>query len=114
MNTNLAYGASGLIPPQGRAVTQRSLTTVRARYYSDVRSRGDVVALGLFRPQFNDGLLSPACSVEMPRVQTQYVTGNRAISYWEGMDQHATIVAGLPGPSGASGQARRCTAPGNG
>lgn len=97
---NLAYGASGIIPPQGRVVTQRSLATIRARYYCDLRSRGDVVTLGLFHPQASDELFGPAYLVGMPRIQTQYVTGNPAITWWEGVSQYATIVAGIPGPSG--------------
>jgi hypothetical protein len=99
---DLAYGATGIIPPQRRTVARRSLATVHARYYSDVRSAGDVVALGLFKPQANDGLFSPfnAFQVRMPQVQTQYVTGNPAISWYEGMAQYSNDTFGLPGAAG--------------
>ena len=99
---DLAYRATGVIPGQQRTVDQHSLATIRARYYSDASSAGDVVNLGLFRDQLNDQLFSPdnAYRVGMPRVQTQYVTGNPAISWYAGMAQYDDVKFAMSGPSG--------------
>ncbi len=100
---DLAYGASGTIPRQRYVARQRSLAAIHARYYSDVRSHGLIASLGLFNPQYIDFLDgagyfgSPAYPVGMPRVQTEYLSANPAITWWEGMGQYAE------GPTGVSG-----------
>ena len=97
---DLAYGATGIIPRQEIMATPGSLATVHARYYSDVTSGGDVVATGLFRPQFNDEVFGPAYRVRMPRTQTEYLTGNPAVTWWQGMGQYTEDVFGLQRVSG--------------
>src|SRR5581483_2719929 len=57
---DLASGATGTIPRQDVTARPASLATIHARYYSDVKSGGDVVATGLFRPQFSDELFGVA------------------------------------------------------
>ena len=97
---DLAYGATGLIPRQEIMATPGSLATVHARYYSDVASGGEVVATGLFRPQLNDEVFGPAYRVRMPRTQTEYLTGNPAVTCWLGMGQYTEDVFGIQGVSG--------------
>lgn len=97
----LAYGATGVIPRQSRVVRPSGLATIHERYYSDVRSLGDLAPSGLFRPQYRDVSFIPDHRVRMPAVRTRYVTGNPAVTWWDFMATYGTDIGPFVAPSGA-------------
>ncbi|HEV2378095.1 MAG TPA: hypothetical protein VGS19_38765 [Streptosporangiaceae bacterium] len=99
---DLAYGATGTVPLQHHVANPHGLATIHVRYYSDVTSRGEVGTMGLFSPQANDLLFNPltAYVVELPRVQTEYLTANPAVTWWRDMAQYTSTFAGMRLPAG--------------
>ncbi len=92
---DLAYGdTSGLIPPERHVVRPAGLATVTGRYYSDVAGTGALFRFGLFPAQWDlpFGYFIPPFSV--PRVQTEYLTGNPAIRWSDGYSQENRNLAG--------------------
>ena len=79
----LAYqGPAGIVPGQHHLVRPAGLATVDARYFQDVSTTGAKVRYGMFPAQLNDLQFEATNSFTMPRHQTEYLTGNPAISYF--------------------------------
>jgi hypothetical protein len=79
---NLAYaGPAGIIPLQRHVVRPAGLARVHARYYSDINTTGFEYRYGLF-PGETLGLIF-LYPVMVPRRQTEYMTGNPAILWFD-------------------------------
>ena len=105
---NLAFqGPDGTIPAQNFVVAPASLATVNERYYQDVTSTGGWMTFGGF-PQASAGIiLATIGPVQLPGLQTQYMSAGPAIvwssSYFEsfndffGSGQNDTFRTYRPG-----------------
>jgi len=79
----LAYqGPSGIVPSQHHLVRAAGLATVSARYFQDVSTTGAEVRYGMFPAQLHDLQFESTNYFGLPRRQTEYLTGNPAISYF--------------------------------
>ncbi|HEX6858079.1 MAG TPA: hypothetical protein VF204_22530, partial [Streptosporangiaceae bacterium] len=65
----------GLVPAQGFDVSPQSLATVHERYFQDVPSRGQWTTFGGTAAQSAAGLFGTDLPVQLPGLQTQYLTG---------------------------------------
>jgi hypothetical protein len=93
---DLAYGdTSGLIPPERHVVRPAGLATVTGSYYSDVPGTGGVYRFGLFPAQWNQLFIYPINPLSVPRVQTEYLTGNPAVLWTDSYSQkYQKLAAG--------------------
>src|SRR6185437_1675922 len=79
----LAYqGPAGIVSGQHHLVRAAGLATVDARYFQDVSTTGAEVRYGMFPAQLNDLQFESTHYFRLPRHQTEYLTGNPAISYF--------------------------------
>ena len=79
----LAYqGPAGIVPSQHHLVRAAGLATVDARYFQDVSTTGAEVRFGMFPAQLNDLQFESTNYFNLPWHQTEYLTGNPAISYF--------------------------------
>lgn len=69
-----------MIRPSGLAI-------VDARYFQDVAKTGGEIRFGMFRPQLHDLQFESINFFRMPRHQTEYLTGNPAISWFDSVSQ---------------------------
>ena len=72
-------GPVGTIPTQHFVVTQASLATVHERYFVSSPGLGEWFTQGGYLPQLNSIGISFLPPLRMPGLQTQYMTGGRAI-----------------------------------
>ena len=101
---NLAYrGPAGIIPSQRHVVRPSGLAVVDARYFQDVATAGGEIRFGMFRPQLHDLQFEPISLLRMPRRQTEYMTGNPAISWFDSVSQ---CYPSTPCPGGQNDAAR--------
>ena len=79
----LAYqGPAGIVPGQHHLVRAASLATIDARYFQDVSTNGAEVRYGMFPGQLHDLQFESTNYFQLPRRQTEYLSGNPAISYF--------------------------------
>ena len=104
---NLDYaGPDGTIPPQRFVVTPASLATIHERYYQDITSTGGWGVFGGFPVQWQGGIFTAILPLQLPGLQTQYMSAGPSI-IWSGFysefyssmaggqtDTFRTLVAG--------------------
>ena len=89
---NLAFqGPDGTIPAQNFVVAPASVATVNERYYQDVAATGGWMTFGGFPSQQSAGLFTIVAPVQLPGLQTQYMSAGPSIvwssSYFESYNE---------------------------
>ena len=76
-------------------VKPAGLATITGHYYSDVAGTGALYRFGLFPAQWNAPFAYSINPFGVPRVQTEYMTGNPAVLWTDGYSQgYQRLAAG--------------------